>query len=113
MWEQKFKSQLDAGKRWVEQTLLRYAKKLEVSVEIKPPAWSDEQEQPDGGKNFDMRRVRFVPLVNGMPCRDERLVFTEENLTDIPSTESVRAELEEKIKEFIKSCATKPRKIGF
>lgn len=92
---QQVKRQLDAGKRWIEQLVLRYAKEFGVSVQIPPRAWSDEQEHSDGTKDS----VRFVPLVNGKSRRDERLVFKVDDLTDIPGTKSLSAELEGSIRE--------------
>jgi len=101
--------QLVAGKAWVEKTVLRYANEFRVPAEISPRAWSDEQESSDRTKD----RIRLVPLVNGKLRRDKGLVFKVEDLTDIPGTKSLRAELEETIKKVVKSWAPKPRRIGF
>lgn len=94
------KEQLNDGKRWVEETFRRYGN--DAGVEVEPMNWVD---------NFE-GTSRLIPTINGKPYRDDaRLLFTENDLTDVADDlSSERRRLERRIQEVLKSLTQSKKK---
>jgi len=91
--------EIEAGKRWVEETLKRIA--AEEYVTIEDLEW---------GRDFDKSLEKIAVKVGGKRAVER---FSWEELGDCQGCKSTQARLEARLRELIKSLTHSGKKIGF
>jgi hypothetical protein len=95
--------QIEAGKKWVQQTIMKLAAEYAVTI--------DNLEWRVSNKDFDRAMLSIAIFI-----KNERQIekFSEENLSDCPKSPDVREELESRLRNLIRSKSSQSgNKIGF
>jgi hypothetical protein len=95
--------QIELGKRWVEEIIIKYAGEYELPIE--------KLEWGESSKDFDRGVLSLAYYVN-----QERYIekFSEENLSDCEGSPEVKKALEDRVKRFTKTkSAESEKRIGF
>ena len=84
--------QMENGKRWVEQTIMKLA--TEYDVPVADLVWGE------GEKDFDSNMLSLVYFIE-----KKRYVkkFIKDSLEDCPGSENVRVQLENRLRHLIRS----------